>query len=81
MIPSPRDPNLKWLHISAYMLHSDLVYLIPTIQLDLNPLNKDHLHIRIYLFVLVIQIEFISKQSGPSFTDVPVKKKSKGRLF
>jgi hypothetical protein len=59
MIPKPRPRNQKFIHISACMLHKDLFYLIPTILVDFYPLNKDKLHIRIYLFTLVIQIEII----------------------
>jgi hypothetical protein len=59
MIPNPRPRGQKYLHISAYMLHRDLLYLIPTIQLDVKPMNNDKLHIRIYFFNLVIQIEII----------------------
>jgi len=59
MIPRPRPKNQKYFHISVYLLHKDLLYLIPTIQLDVRPLNNDKLHIRIYLFTVVIQLEII----------------------
>ena len=61
MIPNPRPKNQKHLHISVYPLHNELIYLIPTIQLDLKPINGDKLHIRVYLFTWVVQIEFIGK--------------------
>jgi hypothetical protein len=67
MIPTER--NIKkgqLLHISTYFLHKDLIYLIPTIMLDLKPFNGDVLHIRIYLFNLVIQVEIIGKTKPSS---------------
>ncbi|MDD4242785.1 MAG: hypothetical protein PHG08_00600 [Bacilli bacterium] len=62
MIPKPRPKDQKYLHISIYPLHRELIYLVPTIQLDLKPLNDDIVHIRIYLFTWVVQIEFIGKK-------------------
>jgi len=59
MIPKLRPKNQRYLHISAYMLHRDLLYLIPTIQLDVKPSNGDKIHVRIYLFNIVIQLEII----------------------
>jgi len=43
------------------MMHKDLIYIIPTILVDLNPLNGDIIHIRIHIFRLVLQLEFFGK--------------------
>jgi hypothetical protein len=62
MIPLERKiKKNQWLHITAYFLHKDLFYLIPTIMLDLKPLNGDYFNARFYIFTLVVQFEFIRK--------------------
>jgi hypothetical protein len=59
MIPTERDPTQKIFHISIYPLHPELIYLIPAIQLNIKPTNGDKLHVRLYLFTWVVQLEFI----------------------
>ena len=62
MIPIERKIKKgQWLHISAYFLHRDLIYIVPTIMLDLKPFKGDLFHARFYIFNLVIQVEFIRK--------------------
>ena len=60
-MPNSRPENSKYFHISGYMMHKDLIYIIPTILVDLNPLNGDIIHIRIHIFRLVLQLEFFGK--------------------
>jgi hypothetical protein len=69
MIPEKRPEGSKYLHIAVYPLHRELIYLIPTIQLDTKPLNGDKFHARFYLFTWVIQIEILNskKKAGVMF--------------
>jgi hypothetical protein len=63
-IPNPRPKNQKYLHISVYPLHRDLVYLFPTVMIDMKPINGDKFHARICLFVWIIQVEVIRSKRG-----------------
>jgi hypothetical protein len=43
-------------YINIYFLSKELFYLIPTIQIDTNPIGNKFIAFRFYLFNLVIQI-------------------------
>jgi hypothetical protein len=59
MIPTPRDPDQKYLHISVFPLHRDLLYVIPTVALIFKPTNGDLFHVSVYLWSWVVRLEII----------------------
>jgi hypothetical protein len=51
----------KIINITAASIQQELFYVTPTIQLDLKPMNGHKLHIKVYIFGWMIQIEFRRK--------------------